>query len=454
MNMSDADVIVAGAGPAGIMTALTLARRGWKPVVIERRSRERVGRAVRVSLEEKIFEDNDLPPAEPPELINPPQSRELISPDGKHKLKIRSLPTVTVDERLMVQRLIETAEACGVRFFFNTTITGASVVEGRVTGVVGTTEDGRLLELNAPLSVDATGIYSALRHELPEETGIEREVSPADVVSLWQEAREINRPAVMDLLAKNRIRPQVNVLRSGFMGPYSVFGIYVDLENDRVDVTVAVVHNEEYPNAKELAQSYLESHHWIGEAISAGGGLVPVRRPLDTLVADGFACVGDCACQAFPQYAGGISSAMAAGRMLGETAAEALQTGDCSRAALWAYNVRYLRGRGAAQANSDIFRRFLMSASTDEISAIFARGIVTVEGIQGAVEGLPLELPKSAVLSAALGLLGRPRLLLKLWRLTKDPLRVLDLYQEFPETDDPAEFDRWRKEVDKIFKRW
>jgi flavin-dependent dehydrogenase len=452
--MADADVIVAGAGPAGIMTALLLARNGWRAVVLERKPRAKVGRPIRVALEEKIFEDNDLPAPEPPELLKQPQARELLSPDGRHKLKIRSLPVVGVDLRLLAQRLVETAEAQGVQFFFNTTVTGPVVSEGRVTGVIGTTGDGRLLELSAPLTVDASGIYGVLRHELPEELGIQREIDPADVCNLWQESREINRSAVMDLLAKNRIRPQVNVLRAGFMGPYSLFGVYVDLECDCVEVTVGVAHDERYPTAKELAQRYLDSHHWIGEPIVAGGGLVPVRRPLDSMVASGFAVVGDAACQAIPQFAGGISSGLAAARMLAETAGEALQKNDPSRAALWPYNVRYQRSRGAAAANSDLFRRFLLTTSADELSAVFARGIVTVEGIAGVMEGMPLELPKSAVLSSALGLLGRPNLLRKLWRLTKDPLRVLDLYQEYPETDDDRELDRWRREVDKIFKRW
>ncbi|HUT55242.1 MAG TPA: NAD(P)/FAD-dependent oxidoreductase [bacterium] len=452
--MVDADVIITGAGPAGLMTAMSLAAAGRRVVVFEKKSRDLIGKPIRVSLEKRVFSEVGLAPPEPPELIAPPLARELLSPDRNFKLRLRELPLVTVDLRAFLSRLAAEAEAAGAELMFETNITGPVLTAGRVTGVVGSDAQGRLLELTAPLSIDASGIFGALRHRLDESMGVEIEISPRDVANAWQESREIDREAVMELLSKNRIRPQIAVLRVGIMGPYSMFGVYVDMDNDRVEVTVGLLHDEAYPTARELAERYGSSHHWIGEPIAAAGGLIPVRRPLDSFIAHGFACVGDAACQAIPQHASGVTSALIGGKILAGVADAALERGDTSRDALWPYNARYMQARGAAQANSDLFRRFLIGLTTDELSALFSRGLITEEAIVGSLDGMALELPRAAVFTAALGLLGRPGLLSRLWRLSRDSLRVLDVYNSYPEEYDHAGFKRWREQAARIFNKW
>jgi flavin-dependent dehydrogenase len=452
--MADADVIIAGAGPAGLMAALSLAAAGRKVIVLEKKSRLSIGKPIHVSLEKRVFSEIGLDPPEPPELCPPPLARELLSPDRNFKLRLRELPLVTVNLRAFLERLAAEAVARGASILFETNIAGPVITDGRVTGVVGSSADGSPLELSAPLSIDASGIYGALRHRLDPEMGIEIEISPRDVCNAWQESREIKREAVMELLSQNRIRPQIAVLRVGFMGPYSMFGVYVDMDDDRVEVTVGLLHDEIYPTAKELAERYVGSHHWIGEPIAAAGGLIPVRRPLDSFVAPGFACVGDAACQAIPQHASGVSSALVGAKILAEVADAALENNDLSRQALWPYNARYMEARGAAQANSDLFRRFLMGLTADEMSSLFSRGLLTEEAIQGAMDGQALELPKAAVFSAALGLLGRPGLLRRLWKLSRDSLKVLDVYASYPESYEEGAFRKWREEAERIFKRW
>lgn len=452
--MADADVVVAGAGPAGLMTALSLARAGQRVLLIEKRSAENFGKAIRVSVEERIFSETGLalPPA--PIRLPSPSYREFIAPDNKHRFTLRHLPLVRLDLQAFLRKMLAVAEAAGVRFLFETTVTGPRLTEGRVAGVVGESADGRLLEVTAALTVDASGIAGALRHELPEEFGLEREISIHDVCNAWQDSRELDRPAVMELLSRNRIRPQVDVVRLGFMGPFSMFSVLVDLDDDRVEATCGLLHDPRFPEARDLVARYMESHHWIGEPIAKSGGLIPIRRPLDSMVADGLVCAGDSACQAIPQHASGVASALLAGKILAEVAQKALEQNDVSTAALWPYNARYMEARGIAQANSDLFRRFIISLSTDELSALFACGLITEEGIHGSLEGLPLELPRSAVFAAAMKFLSRPGLLLRMARLSRDVKKAFKLYSAYPKEYDPLRFERWRREAGKLFDRW
>lgn len=452
--MWDADALVVGAGPGGIMTALCLARRGRSVILIEKKNRERIGRPVHVSVEEEALFRIPVPPPERPELLPSPLSRELISPDNKYKLSVGNTARVLLDQRLFLMRLAERAEMEGARLMYECSITGPIVENGKVVGVVGSTADGRLLELRAPLCVDASGVHGVLRHNLDPDMGLEREIDPADVANVWQECREVDREAAMDLVRKSRIRPQANVIRAGFMGPFSSFSVFVDLENDTVDVTVGLPHYPKYPTAKELVEQYIESHPWIGDRIGAGGGLVPVRRPLDSLVTDGLACVGDSGCQAVALHGSGMSSAVIAGRMLAEVADDALERGDTSREALWLYNARYMRTRGAVQANAEIYRRFIHTLSAAEMGAIFQSGLITGEGARGSLEGLALELPASALITAGSVLLWRPGLAARLLRLSSGSRAALYHYEQYPDSPAPEALYKWVKRSDKIFRKW
>jgi len=452
--MADAHAIVAGAGPGGLMSALTLAGKGFEVLVVERKPRELVGRPLCVSIEKDVFTQVSLEPPQPPELIDPPLAREIISPDGKSTLKLRNAPLITVSMRAFINRLLELCEARGVRFLFETPVSGARIQGGRVTGVVGTSADGRLLELEAPLSIDASGITGILRHNLEAAMGVTKEIDPRDVTSAWQETREFDRETVLALMERGRIRPQVSVSRVGLSAPYSLLSIYVDMDNDHVELTAGVHHHKGLPTARDLVDGYVESHEWVGQSLSGGGGLLPVRRPLDNVVAPGFACVGDAACQCAPLHASGVSAALVGGMVLGEVAASALEKGKTSRDALWPYNYKYMEARGAAQANSGLFRRFILTLSTDDASELFTRSLVNEEAVSGTLEGMALEVPLAAVIHASLSLWKNPGLLRKLARLSRDSVAVLDLYADYPERYDEVEFERWRKRVHKLFDKW
>ena len=60
---------------------------------------------------------------------------------------------------------------------------------------------------------------------------------------------------------------------------------------------------------------------WLGESISGGSGVIPLRRPYARFTAPGLALVGDAACQVFPAHGSGIGMGLIAGRMLADAVA-------------------------------------------------------------------------------------------------------------------------------------
>jgi len=81
-------------------------------------------------------------------------------------------------------------------------------------------------------------------------------------------------------------------------------------------------------------------------------GGVPVAPPLPRLVTGGLMLVGDAAHQGDPLAGGGIASAMIAGQLAAEVAAQAIAAGDTSAGALALYEERWMAGRGRKMARN------------------------------------------------------------------------------------------------------
>jgi len=89
-----------------------------------------------------------------------------------------------------------------------------------------------------------------------------------------------------------------------------------------------------------------------GYPVTLVTGNVPVALPPAALVADGLMLVGDAARQVDPLTGGGITNAMAAGRLAAEVALEAVAAGDTSAGFLRRYQERWHQALGCKMARN------------------------------------------------------------------------------------------------------
>ncbi len=124
---------------------------------------------------------------------------------------------------------------------------------------------------------------------------------------------------------------------------------------------------ERYVRENPALRSPVESKDDADRGNTRGTWQVSVRRPNDCLVANGYAMVGDAAWMARPIDAVGISPAIRAGLILGETIVDALEANDTGEVGLWPYNVRYVREYGHRMLAFELLRRFLQTLTDEEI---------------------------------------------------------------------------------------
>ncbi len=446
-------MIVAGAGTGGTTTALTLAKRGHSVLLIDRKARDRIGDktcgdALGAHHIREMQEMIGLPDV-PREIIeHDVNGIDLIAPDRQHRLRMMgpNIHGYSFNRLKMGQWLVGLAEKAGVEVMASTRVKRLVLRENRVAGVRVSQEgsdDER--EITARIVVDATGAAGVLRRQLPESSPIEQEVAKEDMMVAWRDIYEtpehtFETPDILEIYWNQEqtlggytwVFPQ---------GPH------------RVNVGCGVMTLPQYRQPKEIFNDFIRTSWDFMKtrlvSIDSGGGVAPVRRPIDTMVDDNFMLVGDAACQVNPVHGGGIGSSMLGGVNAGITASEALERGDTSIEALWPYNPRYMASYGIKQAALDIFRWFLVNVTNEDIDFAFRKGVIKgsdllTVSITGRMEISTTEKVRRLVAGA-----GRLPLLKRVNRIAQLMNEIKAVYAQYPAS--PKQLPAWRARLEPIY---
>ncbi|MDF1540928.1 MAG: hypothetical protein P1Q69_18675, partial [Candidatus Thorarchaeota archaeon] len=177
------------------------------------------------------------------------------------------------------------------------------------------------------------------------------------------------------------------------------------------------------------------------KVLDAGGGAVPVRRPVWSLVANGVAFVGDAAIMVNPIHGGGIGAGMRAGIILGEVAKEAIARRDTSAKGLWQYNTRFLVNFGRRLASLEIFKRLLSDVSDEELNFGFKKRILEASDLMAANKGDGFSLSVFDKMKRVKRAAGNLRLLMSIQRAASLMKKIDKEYANYP--SNPAGLAEW-----------
>jgi len=440
------DVIVVGAGTGGCMAAKVLASKGLDVCLIDRKDRRSIGDKVCGDAIGKYhFDDLGLPYPSGKEKEREISGIKIYSPDRESVFYVsgHGMTGFMINRYLFGQRLLKYALDAGAVLRDNLHVSGPIIKDGYVRGVSATDlKTGVKIKLSGKVTVDASGVSAILRRKLPPEIGIDIEVSGRDKVVCYREIRQLNRE--MDEPDFCEIYLDLNVAPGGY---YWIFP-----KNDmQVNVGLGVASIPNHPNPKSQLYKHVLSSPLFDSSsvIHGGGGIVPTRRPLDSLVGNGIVVVGDAGCQVNPIHGGGIGSSMLGGKISGEVIADALENGDPSLESLWPINVRFMEEYGMKQAGLDVFRIFLQGLTNEDLSYGMKYKLITEEDLLKASLGEDVHLNIGEATRRIFSGLGRLSFLRSLYRMAKTVKEAKNLYRRYPTS--PDEFPRWKEEVENFF---
>ena len=444
--MNKFDVIVVGAGTAGCIVAKTIASAGLSVCLIDRKERKDIGNKVcGDAIGRHHFDNLGLAYPKGDELEREIHRVDVHSPDMETTFSIKGegLDGFMIDRHLLGQRLLKDALDNGALFKDSTQVLEPIAREGFVRGVHARgRESGRKIELAARCVVDASGIAAAIRSKLPLEMDVETEVGKRDLMVCYREIRVLKRtadePDTCDIYFDLEAAP------GGYCWIFPKAG-------EKVNVGLGIVGSVRSVNPKEQLHEYILSKPLFegSSVIQGGGGIVPTRKPLDSMVTNGAVIVGDAGCHVNPIHGGGMGSSMTAGKISGETLIEAFEKDDLSVNSLWPANVRYIQLYGAKQAGLDIFRIFLQGLSNDDLNYGMRYRLIREEDVLKTTLGEAIHLNVTEKTRRIFRGLGRLTFLKKLYNMVDLSRKIKTLYRNYPST--PKEFADWKANVQALY---
>ncbi len=443
----DYDVVVVGGGPAGSITAYTIAKEGFHVAIFDKKKKELIGDKTcgdaldRASV---ILLKNQLGIEEPyGEEVSDPISKMSIAANDIDTKATLTAPGYVVDRLTYGQRLIRLCEEIGVEIFPNSPVRGILVEDNFVSGIKVYT-NGELKSVRAKFTVDASGSFAAVRKHLPSHLrwndAIQVDLDP-DMV--WPTYREIIE--LKENFTPHRWNNEIVLLYEKTIPIPGYFWIFSKGPN-RLNVGLGWLKSEnDMPSLKETYLNHMKRYYPEDayDVIKSGGGQIPIRPPFDSLVFNGGALVGDAGCLVHPTTAEGHGPALESGLYCGQAISKALKEEKRDAESIWEYNVKIMHHLGEKHANALLIRQYLEKVGSDSLEFLIKRRFLTDEDLDQLVRGLAIELSMTEKFRRLFRAFPRWKPVFMLVNLLRKVEKVKFLYHNYPHSPDGLQL--WRE---------
>ena len=364
------DVIVVGAGTAGLFIARRLALLNHSVIVIEKQLSESCGSKMdQFHMAQSSFDKYQVPHPQTgsDELITTQEGTTNVSPNFEYP-KFMHYPIYVMRFKFFVQRLIKLAKEAGVVFEFEGEFNGG-IYENSVLRGVRVFKYDVLLEYYGKIVIDASGNDAVVRRSLPDNYHMERfGVDDSEKMYVIQRVVKWDNPEENPAKAEKGL--SYTFYKTWFAQHF--------IENANIFGNGQPGGFQNTEKAFEIFKSLfpVPSYTLLEEHRST----TTYRRSPYSLVDDAFACVGDSACMTEPHSGEGIKCAWGACSLIADTIHDKLSLAEppeyISRKALWGINVQYYRNQGAKLAGLLAQIPDAANLSAKDVNFLFKKDII------------------------------------------------------------------------------
>ncbi len=437
--MENFDVIVVGAGTGGSYASYILAKAGFNVALMEMKSRDRVFKTTGDAIGVHHIDRMVIKPPSDVFMIRY-EGAELYSPDLSIKYVVLG-KGFGLDMARWARWLIGEAERAGAHVLDNHKVQGPIIENGSVTGVRVLRPSGSVEDFKAKVVIDASGVGAVIRSRLPREWWVSEPLLPEDVSNAYREVvqvdYEIERPEYIRIYLDSKIAPG---------GYWWLFPKSSNTMNIGLGLW-GKLSEENGVNPRHNYDRYLANSQYTKgrKIIHVGGGIVPTRRPLPSLVANGFLVVGDAAVTVNPVHGGGIGPALLSAELASKAVIDAFEKSDFSERGLWKYNLEYLKAYGIKQAMLDVFRLMLQTLTDDQLNRGLRARLLTEDEVLEISERGSLKLSFIDKLKIGIRLMKVPDVASRLRLALRYMNEIKSLYETYP--TDPSALSSWYGKV-------
>ena len=322
------DVVVVGGGPAGSSAAHMAAKNGCTVALIEKE--KEIAETVRTSGVTWISDIKKF--GIPEECYNPIKKFSFCSPKNSVKISGEIAKAAVLDVRKTYRFLANRAKTSGSELFTSTNVTEVLKDDsGKCTGVIAKS-DGKQIQFNSKVVIDASGFVSVIAKELGYVTQWKKFGAGAEFEVKTEKLEHDN----WWLMVGQEYSPAGYAWIFPTSKDTARIGVGIGKPDSDVDPTVRL---------NELLEKKLGPIKDLGniEKIEFHYGLIPNDGVSRKTVYDNLILVGDSAGQANPLVLEGIRYAIRFGEVAGQVAADAIKNGDTTEMSLSPYEKEWKR---------------------------------------------------------------------------------------------------------------
>ena len=322
------DVVVVGGGPAGSSAAHMAAKSGCTVALIEKE--KEIAQTVRTSGVTWISDIKKF--GIPEECYNPIKKFSFCSPKNSVKISGEIAKAAVLDVRKTYRFLANRAKTSGSELFTSTNVTEVLKDDtGKCTGVIAKS-DGKQIQFNSKVVIDASGFVSVIAKELGYVTQWKKFGAGAEFEVKTEKLEHDN----WWLMVGQEYSPAGYAWIFPTSKDTARIGVGIGKPDSDVDPTVRL---------NELLEKKLGPIKDLGniEKIEFHYGLIPNDGLSRKTVYDNLILVGDSAGQANPLVLEGIRYAIRFGEVAGQVAADAIKNGDTTEVSLSPYEKEWKR---------------------------------------------------------------------------------------------------------------
>lgn len=316
------DIVIVGAGPAGLSAAWAAAKNGVSVAVLERE--EAIAQSIRTSGVTWITDAESF--GIPSDYYNPIRNYSFYSPNNQVTIHGTEYQAAVLDVRRTFQFLAYQAASVGADIFVRTNVTSPIIDErGKLMGVKATSLKDELT-FRSKIVIDASGFYSVIGKSL-------------GTVSQW---KRFGVGAEYEAYVENVDQETWSLMVGQQYSPAGYAWIFPLGKNKaRIGVGVGKPESQADP-MQQLLELVTKKPGPIGQLgkitpIEFHYGLIPNEGLTHTTIDDNLMLVGDAAGQANPLVLEGIRYAIEFGRKAGQIGAQAIIKGDTTKESLKPY---------------------------------------------------------------------------------------------------------------------
>jgi len=320
------DIVVVGAGPAGLVAAETASKAGAKVLVLEKNSK--IGVPVRTSGGSWIKYLDTL--GAPHLLYHPVRKVRFISPHKEAIFEWKSPVFCALNVSGFYQFLAKKAVLADAKIKLSSRVTKPILEDNYLVGVSYEDKNGPK-KVGAKLIIDASGSSAIIAREI----GLYGKLKRFAVGVEYEFFAPYYHEDETILAVGNKIAP-------------SGYGWAFPCGKKRVRVGVGIIRPDSLANPSKcldyfLKQSYLKLGLKEAKKLEVHSGIIPSDGIRKSFIYNGLMVIGDAANQASPLVGEGIRYAIESGKIAGRVAAQAIFKKNTSKRFLFQYEKEWRR---------------------------------------------------------------------------------------------------------------